>query len=101
MTKSIHCRNCKIFDKSEHRCRDGKSNPRKKSDAVDLADLLGVQNLCVHNRYRDQLVRNRFSFDLLHPSEPRAIHKHFLGFLAATLPTTESSPSSEGNPSDT
>jgi hypothetical protein len=53
--KRINCRQCRRYDKEEGRCRDGKANPKRKSDAVEVAEALGVQRLCLYNPYRDDL----------------------------------------------
>ena len=47
---------CACYDREARRCRIGKSNPRRKLDAVDVARLLGVEALCLHNPYREPLI---------------------------------------------
>ena len=49
------CWQCPRYDREERRCRDGKTNPTKKTDTVAVAELLGLQTLCHYNPYRDAL----------------------------------------------
>lgn len=54
--KRMTCLRCPRYNRSELRCLDGKSNPRSKVDTVAVVETLGIQALCYHNAYRDQLV---------------------------------------------
>ncbi len=64
----VACWNCKRYDRSAFHCRDGKANPRKKTDTVMVAELLGLRALCHYNLYRDALaLRTHF------PNDPATI----------------------------
>ena len=55
------CLQCRTYDLERSCCRLGKTNPRKKHEAQTVAELLGVQCLCVHNPFREPLIlRMRF-----------------------------------------
>ena len=53
----MHCWNCPRYDRAERHCRDGKANPKRKTDSVELAERLGVQALCLYNLHRDAIAR--------------------------------------------
>ena len=53
--KLMTCWNCPRYDRGQFHCRDGKANPRKKTDAVMVAELLGLRALCHYNLYRDSI----------------------------------------------
>lgn len=55
MDKRISCWNCNRFHRDEGRCKDGKTNPRRKTDAVEVAEVMGVRALCIFSPYRDIL----------------------------------------------
>ena len=50
------CWRCPTYDEAAKRCRLGKSNPKRKLDAIDLATHLGPQILCLHNPHREPLI---------------------------------------------
>lgn len=55
------CLRCPTYDRESNRCRLGKTNPRKKHEAQTVAELMGVQVICLHNPYREPLIlRMRF-----------------------------------------
>ncbi len=54
--KRILCQNCSSYDKTEQKCNLGKTNPRKKHETFTLVELLGVQSLCMHNPWREELL---------------------------------------------
>lgn len=55
------CLTCRTYDRLRNRCALGKSNPRKKHEAQTVAELLGVQSICLHNPFREPLIlRMRF-----------------------------------------
>jgi hypothetical protein len=51
----MRCWNCPRYNREERVCLDGKANPKKKADAVAVAEFLGLRTLCHYNPYRDQL----------------------------------------------
>lgn len=51
------------------RCRDGKANPRRKSDSVALVEVLGLRSLCAFSLYRDLLVAHHHYPALLTPED--------------------------------
>jgi len=73
--KRMACWQCPRYDRETRRCRDGKANPRRKTDSVAVAELLGLRALCHYNPYRDTLARRkhfpRHSF-VLTSAGPRA-----------------------------
>ena len=58
------CRRCPLYDKTAMRCRDGKTNPRRKADAFTVAEMFGARALCFHNRYREAL-----AFRMYYPAQ--------------------------------
>jgi hypothetical protein len=54
------CWNCPRYCRTERRCRDGKSNPRRKSDSIAVAEALGLRALCHYNTHRDALALRMF-----------------------------------------
>ncbi len=40
-------------------CQDGKTNPKRKTDAVAVAELLGLRALCHYSPHRDGLALRR------------------------------------------
>jgi hypothetical protein len=56
----MSCWNCPRYDRTDRRCREGKANPRRKSDSLVVAELLGVRALCHYNPYRDPLAMRMF-----------------------------------------
>ena len=59
--KRMTCWKCPRYDKDERRCREGKVNPRSKSDTFTVSELFGIQALCHYNPYRDALAERMFS----------------------------------------
>lgn len=55
MQQGKACWSCPLYSRTERRCRSGKANPRKKADAVALAEQLGLRSLCLFSPYRDIL----------------------------------------------
>jgi hypothetical protein len=53
--KRMSCVKCPRYNKVESRCMEGKANPRRKSDSLLVAEMLGVQALCHYNPYREPL----------------------------------------------
>jgi hypothetical protein len=53
--KRMACWNCPRYDRTERVCLDGKANPKKKADAVELTEVLGLRALCHYSPYRDSL----------------------------------------------
>ena len=66
--KRMTCWNCPRYDRAAFRCRDGKTNPRKKADTVLVAELLGLRSLCHYNLYRDALAQRTH-----YPNDPITI----------------------------
>ena len=66
--KRMSCWQCRRYDRDERLCRDGKANPKRKTDTITVAEVLGLNALCHYNPYRDDLtVRMHF------PKDPLAI----------------------------
>jgi hypothetical protein len=67
------CLRCRTYDRETARCRLGKTNPRKKHETQTVAELLGVQTICIHNPFREPLILRmrysdrRFIWDLPRP----------------------------------
>src|SRR5438874_295498 len=53
--KRMACWQCPRYSRTERHCRDGKTNPKKKTDSMAVAEALGVRALCHYNPYRDAL----------------------------------------------
>jgi hypothetical protein len=68
----VTCKTCSAYDREERRCALGKANPRRKLDAVSLAEALGVQMLCLRNAHRESIAERT-----LHPHQaPLARSRH-------------------------
>ncbi len=52
----ITCWQCRAYDREARRCSVGKANPRKKHEALTVAEVRGVQALCLHNPHREPLI---------------------------------------------
>lgn len=50
------CWQCPRYDRTERRCRDGKTNPKRQTDAVAVVELLGLRALCHYCPHREPLV---------------------------------------------
>ena len=66
--RRMSCWNCPRYLREERRCREGKANPKRKSDTFAVAETLGVRTLCHYNVYRDALAMRMFF-----PSAPDTI----------------------------
>ena len=66
--RRMSCWNCARYSRTDRRCREGKANPKRKSDSIKVAELLGVRTLCHYNPYREHLVLRMFF-----PCTPQAI----------------------------
>jgi hypothetical protein len=53
--KRMACWNCPRYNREDRVCLDGKANPKKKVDAVAVAEFLGLRALCHYSPHRDQL----------------------------------------------
>ncbi len=52
----ITCHTCRSYNQVDRHCLVGKANPQRKLDAISLAETLGPNSLCLHNRYREPLL---------------------------------------------
>jgi hypothetical protein len=59
-SKRMSCWNCPRYDRTVRQCREGKANPRRKSDSIIVAEILGVRALCHYNPYRDTLAMRMY-----------------------------------------
>lgn len=55
----MDCRDCARYDLEGRRCLDRKLNPKRYSEAVEIANVLGLRPICVFNDHREKLVRAR------------------------------------------
>jgi hypothetical protein len=55
----MDCKDCPRYDLEARRCRDGKLNPRRYSDAIEVANVWGVRAICTYNDHRPRLVSVR------------------------------------------
>lgn len=53
--KRMACWNCPRYSRTNRECADGKANPKRKSDSVTVAEVLGLRALCHYNPHRDAL----------------------------------------------
>jgi hypothetical protein len=58
--KRMTCWNCPRYDRAGMRCRDGKANPKRKSDTVAVAEALGLRALCHYNPFREAIAMRMF-----------------------------------------
>ena len=66
--RRMSCWNCPRYSRTDRRCREGKANPRRKSDSFAVAENLGLRALCYYNPYRDPLAMRMFF-----PTDPATI----------------------------
>lgn len=57
----MDCKDCPRYDLEARRCRDGKLNPRRYSDAIEVANVWGVRAICTYNDHRLRLVSVRLA----------------------------------------
>ena len=55
----MYCQDCPRYDPEARRCRDGKLNPARYSDAVETANVYGVRAICMYNDHRQRLIQTR------------------------------------------
>jgi hypothetical protein len=55
----MNCRDCPRYDKDGRNCLDGKLNPQKWRQAVDVANIYGLRVICPLNDHRERLIRAR------------------------------------------
>ena len=55
----MYCQDCPRYDPDAGRCRDGKLNPARYSDAVETANVFGVRAICMYNDHRQRLIQTR------------------------------------------
>ncbi|HLJ57697.1 MAG TPA: hypothetical protein VKT77_21860 [Chthonomonadaceae bacterium] len=58
--KRMTCWNCPRYDRAGLRCREGKTNPKRKSDTFAVAEALGLRALCHYNPYREAIAMRMF-----------------------------------------
>jgi hypothetical protein len=57
------CRDCHRFDQETSKCLDQKVNPPTYSQAVEVANVIGLRSICAYNDFRERLVSARKSED--------------------------------------
>ena len=55
----MDCRDCPRFDAEKSLCRDGKVNPQKWEQAVEVSTFIGIRAICPLNDHRERLLRAR------------------------------------------
>ena len=65
--RRMSCWMCPRYDRAERHCKDGKTNPKRKSETKEVAEQLGVQSICHYNPYRDL-----FAIRMYFPESPMA-----------------------------
>lgn len=55
----MNCKDCPRYDHEAAKCRDGKLNPKRYSDAIEAANVWGVRAICTYNDHRERLVSVR------------------------------------------
>lgn len=55
----MRCSECPRFDPDREACRDGKLNPQRWDQAVDVANLYGLRAVCVFCDHRERLIQVR------------------------------------------
>lgn len=63
----MECRDCARFNEETRDCRDKKVNPQSWSEAVEVANYLGVRSICMMNDHRERLVDTRMRHLPLRP----------------------------------
>lgn len=67
----MECRDCARFNDETRECRDKKVNPRTWSEAVEVANYMGVRSICMMNDHRERLVDTRMrALPLAKPEQP-------------------------------
>jgi len=90
--KRMSCIKCPRYNKADSHCRDGKANPRRKSDSLLVAELLGIRALCHYNPYREPMALRMY-----YPSDPFTVQasakyrrkRRPLGFTPSAGPESE------------
>jgi len=59
MMAQMRCPDCPRFDKERHICLDGKINPPHFSQAVEVANVMGVRSICPFSSHRERLLSGR------------------------------------------
>jgi hypothetical protein len=57
----VYCRDCPRHDPEAGRCRDGKTNPERYDQAVEVVRLFGLRAICTYNDHRERLIEVRQS----------------------------------------
>ena len=52
----MNCPDCPRYDQAGRKCMDGKLNPPRYSDAIEVANVYGVRAICSYNDHRVRLV---------------------------------------------
>jgi hypothetical protein len=55
----MRCSECHRFDREARSCKDGKLNPQRRSEAVDVVWAMGPRALCIFNDFREELITTR------------------------------------------
>lgn len=58
--RRMSCWQCPRYSRTERKCQDGKANPKRKSETVEVAEVLGLQAICHYNPYRDLIALRTF-----------------------------------------
>ena len=55
----MHCQDCPRYDQDAETCRDGKLNPLRWDQAVEVANVFGPRAVCMFNDHRERLLQSR------------------------------------------
>lgn len=55
----MHCKDCPRYDDEARKCRDGKLNPQRYSEAIETCNVYGVRAICTFNDHRQRLIEVR------------------------------------------
>lgn len=55
----MDCKDCPRFDAEKSLCRDGKVNPPRWEQAVEVATFIGIRAICTMNDHRERLLLAR------------------------------------------
>lgn len=66
----MNCEDCPRFDHDSRKCKDGKVNPRRWDQAVEVANIMGLRMICTFNDHRERLIKNRGIKGMAQPKRP-------------------------------
>lgn len=67
----MRCEDCPRFDSDRTACKDGKLNPLKWQNAVEVAQHFGIRAICMLNDHRERILDVYFGGQAQFGERPR------------------------------